>query len=183
MSSANRRADLRSHLRDMGRYLIELADQPELEEADLPAIPFASSGGASRYTDDSPILAGFAAREYERRTLRSEYFKASLFAEPAWDMLLDLFVAKANGHRISVSSACIASKVASTTALRWLAILEEQGLVDRTDDFQDRRRTWVELSDQGYKAMADYLRHKHGRRAVSRRDSSSPFQEMHGESS
>jgi hypothetical protein len=41
--------------------------------------------------------------------MRARYFKRELFKDPAWDILLDLYVARADGRGISVSSACIAS--------------------------------------------------------------------------
>ncbi|AXJ95302.1 MULTISPECIES: hypothetical protein [unclassified Sphingomonas] len=72
-----------------------------------------------------------------------------LFADPAWDMLLDLYVAEATGRRVSVSDACIAAAVPQATALRWLNMLDQRGLVIRTADQTDRRRWWMTLSDAG----------------------------------
>ena len=58
-------------------------------------------------------------------------------------MLFDLFVAAEQGRPISVTSLCIASGAASTTALRQIGQLEARGFVTRTEDSQDRRRCWV----------------------------------------
>lgn len=72
-----------------------------------------------------------------------------LFADPAWDMLLDLYVAQVAGRRVSVSDACIAAAVPQATALRWLNMLDQRGLVVRTADTTDRRRWWMTLSAEG----------------------------------
>src|SRR3546814_17984132 len=68
------------------------------------------------------------ARELLRfRRLRDRYFAGDLFADPAWDMLLDLYAARSqNSHPVSVSSLCIASSVPATTALRWIKAMEEK---------------------------------------------------------
>lgn len=83
------------------------------------------------------------------RRLITESLGPSLCANPVWDMLLDLYVAEATGRRVSVSDACIAAAVPQATALRWLNMLDQRGLVIRTADQTDRRRWWMTLSDAG----------------------------------
>lgn len=91
------------------------------------------------------------------RQLRMRYLGADLFADPAWDMLLDLTAARAEHRRVSVTSLCIASGVPTTTALRWMKLLEQSGLIQRMEDDTDRRRAFVMLSDQGAIAMARFF--------------------------
>jgi hypothetical protein len=87
------------------------------------------------------------ARCYLRsRRLRDGLFPEGIFADPAWDMLLDLFACKLEGNRVCVSSACSAASVPSTTALRWVDRLEDCGLVKRHPDPADSRRIHVELT-------------------------------------
>lgn len=85
----------------------------------------------------------------ERRKRDRVFDGLELFGEPAWDMLLDLFVAQARVQRVSITSASIASAVAPTTALRYLRRLQEQGLLDEYADPFDKRRRYVRLSDTG----------------------------------
>ena len=92
-----------------------------------------------------------------KRQLRARFFDAGLFADPAWDILLDLTAARAEGRRVSVTSLCIASGVPPTTALRWIAQMTEQGLLVREEDLVDRRRAYVALSDSAVEAMAHYF--------------------------
>lgn len=73
---------------------------------------------------------------------------ANLFADPAWFILLDLFVRQHSGLKTSVSSACHASFSPVTTALRHTAILTERKIIQRQFDPQDQRRVFLELTEQ-----------------------------------
>lgn len=92
------------------------------------------------------------------RQIRARYFGDDLFADPAWDMLLDLAAAHANHARIGVTSLCIASGVPTTTALRWIDLMTEAGLLERFKDDRDRRRTFIALSEKAANAFARYFR-------------------------
>ena len=92
-----------------------------------------------------------------KRQARARFFEADLFADPAWDILLDLTAARAEGRRVSVTSLCIASGVPPTTALRWIAQMTRQGLLRREEDLVDRRRAFIALSDSAVEAMARYF--------------------------
>ena len=80
-----------------------------------------------------------------------------MFADPAWDMLLDLTAARGESKRVSVTSLCIAASVPATTALRWIGQLIESGLFRRVEDMSDRRRAFIELTDPAAEAMARYF--------------------------
>ncbi|HEX8643728.1 MAG TPA: MarR family transcriptional regulator [Allosphingosinicella sp.] len=95
-----------------------------------------------------PLSAEWVRTLIGLRQLRREYLGAELFFDPAWDMLLDLFASRLAGRRVTVTSLCIAAGVASTTALRWMKSLEAKGFILRHRDPGDRRRVYVELSDE-----------------------------------
>lgn len=82
---------------------------------------------------------------------------SQLLGEPAWDILLDLYIAQAQGHEVSVSSACIGSAAPPTTGLRWLGVLQEEGLVERIKDPNDQRRILVRLTPLGREKMDSYF--------------------------
>lgn len=92
-----------------------------------------------------------------RRQARARFFDAELFADPAWEMLLDLTAAHAEHGRVSVTSLCIASGVPATTALRWIRQMTESGLFERVEDSADRRRAFIMLSERSVDAMARYF--------------------------
>lgn len=93
----------------------------------------------------------------DRRRRQLAFSNPDIFGEPAWDILLDLYIAHAEERCISVSSACIGSAAPPTTGLRWLGVLQEEGLVLREHDPQDQRRILVRLSPDGIRRMDDYL--------------------------
>jgi CheY-like chemotaxis protein len=96
------------------------------------------------------------------RGLRSRFFPSDLFADPAWDILLDLARAKLEGQQVSVSSVCIAASVPMSTALRWVRQMTDSGLLQRWIDPKDRRRDLIALTDTTASHMRDYLSSVHG---------------------
>lgn len=91
------------------------------------------------------------------RSGREKFFRAQLFADPAWDILLDLYATHLGGGRVSISSLCVAASVPATTALRWINALEHEGLVIRSNDPTDGRRIFAYLSPAGVEAMDKYF--------------------------
>lgn len=103
-------------------------------------------------------LSVSAKRTYENRRLRDRVFQEpELFGEPVWDMLLDVASAEARGACLSVTSACIGSCVAETTALRWLKMMEVRGLICRAPDPCDGRRSFVRLTEDGRAKLELYF--------------------------
>lgn len=96
-------------------------------------------------------------RVIRQRQLRARFFEGDLFADPAWDMLLDLTAARAEHTRVSVTSLCIASGVPPTTALRWIGQMTDAGLLMRVEDETDRRRAFITLTEKAADAMARYF--------------------------
>lgn len=91
------------------------------------------------------------------RSIRTNHFNSHLFADPAWDMLLNLYRSELLQVRTTVSSLCLASKVPATTALRWIATLDGFGLLLKCPDRFDGRRCYIELSESGSKQMKEYF--------------------------
>ncbi len=105
------------------------------------------------------VSAGEIRGLIRARRMRENYFDAELFADPAWDMLLDLAAAKAEADppRVAVSSLCIAAAVPPTTALRWIRTLTDAGLFVRVADPADGRRVFIELGEAAAAGMRAYL--------------------------
>lgn len=111
-----------------------------------------------RTGEDAPPVAVETVRAVIRaRRLRARYFPEDLFADPAWDMLLDLLQAEIAQLRVPVSSLCIAAAVPATTALRWLKTMTQQGLFIRRADPHDGRRVFVELAPETSHALRRYF--------------------------
>jgi hypothetical protein len=91
------------------------------------------------------------------RRMRDRFFPTDLFADPAWDILLDLRAAALEGQYVSVSSLCIAAAVPPTTALRWITAMTESGMLVRRQDPADARRVFIELSPETSAKLDDYF--------------------------
>lgn len=87
-----------------------------------------------------------ARRAYRRRLYRRELIGSpKLFGEPAWDMLIDLFIHEREGKKVAISALCLASTVSPSTALRRVNDLCASGLIVKIEDPADGRRHFVEL--------------------------------------
>ena len=95
----------------------------------------------------------FARQILRRRTERDQIFGSGLFGEPIWDMMLDLFV----HMEVSVSSLCIAARIPSTTALRYISAMEQRGMIERKKDRNDNRRSLLSLSPPWHRKMDQLL--------------------------
>ncbi|WP_237438173.1 winged helix DNA-binding protein [Alteraurantiacibacter buctensis] len=141
----------------------------EVDEAAVrsPATAFRFGDGAATAASPGDRLvraarpalpdARLVRRIIHQRQLRARFFDGELFADPAWDMLLDLTAARVEHARVSVTSLCIASSVPPTTALRWISQLTEAGLFERVEDETDRRRAFIQLTDKACDGMARYF--------------------------
>lgn len=123
-----------------------------MSEQDGPA-----AGEADEGRDAPEVDSGYVRSIIRARRLRDQFFRGELFADPAFDILLDLYAARLDDTRVAVSSLCIAAAVPATTALRWIKHLTDQGLLVRAADPQDGRRVYIGLSDDAARAMGRYL--------------------------
>jgi len=108
--------------------------------------------GGNAPSAESICLGEFVHRARKLRAKRNQILGTKLFRDPAWDMLLDLFAAHERREKVSVSALCYSSGVPSSTALRAVQRLEEQGMIEREGDPKDLRRSWVRATP---KVLAD----------------------------
>jgi len=142
---------------DVSRIAAILSSLSEDEQAAIANVKPAEAADK----DEPGIDAAFVRAIIRARRMRDQYFRGGLFADPAWDMLLDLMAARLEENRVAVSSLCIAAAVPATTALRWIKALTDRGLFVRSADPQDGRRVYIELSDDAARALTAYLRTVH----------------------
>ena len=156
-AKAMRLIGIANELLAMAREL-EIGETAPALLSTLTGHPPDREAGKSTATQDHPVWVELARQTYDDRRRRTKIFRSEdLFGEPAWDILLDLFIAAKERRRVSVTSACIGSAVPSTTALRWITILEKQDLLMREADPGDARRVYVKLSARAYAAMLEYF--------------------------
>lgn len=107
--------------------------------------------------EPSPVDPARVRDVIRLRRLRERFFEPGLFADPAWDIFLDLTAAQLEGEDVPVSSLCAAAAVPPSTALRWIAALTDQGLLVRRADPEDRRRVFIDLAQPVARAMERYF--------------------------
>ena len=96
------------------------------------------------------------------RRKRDEIFGEELFADPFWEALLALYVARAKGHSMSVASLCAATRSPSSSALRYIKEMHAKGLISRDIDSSDNRRVSVTLTEKSLRMMQDILDNSDG---------------------
>lgn len=146
---------------DTSAHLRQLSDEVARIAATLSSLsspPPEVSIGIPPTSGQAPRACLDAVRsECRARRLRERFFDAELFADPAWDMLLELLQAELAQYRVSVTALCIAAHVPPTTALRWISALTDKGLLSRKPDPRDGRRTLIELTPGASEAMHRYF--------------------------
>jgi hypothetical protein len=102
------------------------------------------------------VLASAAEACAARRRLYG-LFGRRLFCDPSWDILLELFVSTLEGRKVTVSTACMAACAPTTTALRHIAYLVQEGLVMRRPHPADARSTYLELTGPAIAKLTQYF--------------------------
>lgn len=146
---------LAADLHHEGRAYLEPV--PRSPFGSSPRSPFDGRGSNAAPTGFNGGRAKLVRKLLRKRRQRDQYFPSDLFADPAWDMMLDLYAAHYERREISVSSLCIASAVPATTALRWIKMMVDDGRFVRVADPDDGRRVIVSLSDDTRSRLDEYF--------------------------
>jgi hypothetical protein len=151
-------------LAEFARTLARMADPELKDKIKDKSVSFRAAplGGFQGFPNESSVASEVAAKLSLReiiklRRMRERFFPPDLFADPAWDILLDLKAAAQEGQHVSVSSLCIAAAVPPTTALRWISAMTDSGMLVRRQDPADARRVFIELSPETSAKMDDYI--------------------------
>jgi FixJ family two-component response regulator len=140
--------------REVSRILALMDFQIPKAEAYQPDSLFSRPVAADSNSDTRRTFIGsiLGARRDRRK-----FFPSNLFADPAWDIILELAAAQLDGRKVSVSEACIAAEVPTTTALRYVRAMTAAGHLIRESDLDDQRRVNVRLSNEMIDLMTLYL--------------------------
>jgi FixJ family two-component response regulator len=105
----------------------------------------------------TPALAEYIRELLKKESRRRRIGGVDVFGDPAWEMLLDLMLAKIEGRRVPVSSACIASGAPMSTALRLVGRLVDEGVLCKQPDLTDRRRHFLTINNRFEGPLLEYL--------------------------
>jgi hypothetical protein len=102
-------------------------------------------------------LAEIADRELKHLQCRSDFLPKEFCGDAAWSMLLFAFVSEFRGNNCSAAQLYGASAWPSSTATRWLAALEQAGLVVLQGDLPNSPTQKVYLTTGGRHKVASIL--------------------------
>lgn len=131
-------------LAELSKSITPTIDQPvphvaKIDHIQTPPSTPPSASAAARLA--------MASAWMRSRAQRGDAFGGDLFFDPAWSILLELYVHHRQRTAMSITSLCVAAKIPPSTGLRWIALLEKRGLVNRESDPFDRRKSYAILTE------------------------------------
>ena len=133
------------------RRLLKLLLQEDTEVSQQLEGSVRPAGDTSR-----AALIARAREEFGNRRRRTATFERPMFGEPAWDMLLALYILDVSGQRQTTGALMQFSGAPITTARRWLDYLVGTGLALRSHHPTDQRIMFVSLTEKGRNALDLY---------------------------
>ena len=126
-----------------------------VDRGEGPSEPLTPASGDAASSHQKRV--GLAREIFRARQRRTNYVSKAMLGEPAWDMLLALYIDDRDGPRLSVGRLATISGAPMTTALRWIDYLAKERLVTRQPHPTDRRSEILELTDRARSALDQYL--------------------------
>lgn len=120
-------------------------------DEDDPSSPSSESQSRLR------LLANARAEAKRRADRRALFGLYDVLNDPAWDILLELYIAGLTGNGLYASVVGAEVGIPQSTALRWLTVLEKMGLVRRNLDPFDKRRQWVGVTPRARTLMEKHF--------------------------
>lgn len=130
----------------MHGHILDRGEESKSMESAYEAQSHIPGNNLEIHTEDDRYDPCPIEEAYKLRRKRAELFEAELFNDPAWDILLDLYVAERVRKNIPITSSCIASNVPASTGSRWIALLIQNGYIQQHDDPADARRSFISLT-------------------------------------
>ncbi len=101
-----------------------------------------------------PAATQLCDMELKLRNARRHHLPERCGGDAGWEILLQLDNAERQGRRSFTIDICADTGVPPTTTLRYLTKLDEAGLITRTADPDDGRRTEIRLAPDGQALLA-----------------------------
>jgi hypothetical protein len=101
--------------------------------------------------------AEFARRLWWERRVRTRFFPAELFGEPAWDLILDAFASEAAGEPVRLSKAHLSACVSPAATHRRVRALTAMGILDLPPIEPGHRAKQLTLTAHGRSMLARLL--------------------------
>lgn len=122
------------------------------EQGKVSAAPSPDAAGKSAFIDsqlsEKMMRLNTAIAWIRARKHRDQAFGDDLFFDPAWSILLELYVHHRQQVATSITLLCQSVKIPPSTGLRWIALMEKRGLITREADPFDKRRSYARLTPE-----------------------------------
>jgi len=128
-----------------------------MDQTSSPDTRPAGPAPAADQMEERARARAWAERLYAERRRRDALFPDGLFGEPAWDLLLALYLAHDKGKAMILCRAYQAAGASDTTGRRLLDRMEEEGLITRRRAPRSRKMRIVELTDLAVARLTEYL--------------------------
>lgn len=102
-------------------------------------------------------IARFAALAKENEFRKSKLYFERRRSDYAWRMLLELYIARANGYRLLATRLWAEAGMNPTTGGRWLDYLADEGYVVKTEAPGHNRAVYVEMTESAISMLEDHL--------------------------
>jgi len=102
-------------------------------------------------------LTELATEILEQRRRRLRFFNPAMFGEPAWDILLLLYVNSAAGIRQTTVKISESLDTPLSSVIRWLGYLEKERMIEREAHPTDRRIMFLHPSEKALGQLEAYL--------------------------
>jgi hypothetical protein len=80
-----------------------------------------------------------------------------LFADACWNMCLDIYICGLKDEQVTVSAIAHSSGIPMTTAMRYINVMVEQGLLEKSPNPADNRMIFVAVSPECSIKIRDLL--------------------------
>ena len=150
--------EILDHIVVTARYAhhIVKGHRPRLRDRLQAGFTLRSPGGGLETNGD--IACDRARRTIRRRMLRRQLIGSpELFGEPAWEILLDVFVHECERKPLAITSTCATAGIPMSSGLRLIQRLCEAGLLRRFPDPFDGRRCFLRLQPAARDRMRAYF--------------------------
>ncbi|MBB5686481.1 hypothetical protein [Sphingobium boeckii] len=105
---------------------------------------------------DGSLLSA-AIRMKDARRIRASLFGAGLFAEPSWDILLEVYIAQEDRRSLLAADICVDINAGWSSVMRWIRVLRSEGLIEGYPALPISENTPITLSRKGDEKMVAYL--------------------------
>lgn len=84
---------------------------------------------------------------------------SGLFADSCWNMCLDIYICDLKDEKVTVSSIAHSSGIPMTTAMRYINVMAEEGLLEKSPNPLDNRMIFISTSATCKDRISTILHH------------------------